>query len=176
MQPITSTSRGLGRVALAVICLAGLAPLEAVQAQGTGTGPTAPPGSFIIVRDVPTRPAYEPGVGDATWVETSPDQAFADAIDLGLSIIDDAVAAGITGGPVLAQYPASTATFESTDRAITDTMISSGLGGLNQQGGGSISSAIGAPLEAGLAAGTAGIDSAIGSVGGALSGLGGLGR
>jgi hypothetical protein len=176
MPPITSTSRGFRCVALAVACLAGLAPLQAVQAQGTGTGPTAPPGSFIIVREVPTRPAYEPGVGDATWVETSPDQAFVDALDLGLSVIDDATAAAIATGPVLAQYPAGAPNFQSTDQAIGDTMISSGLAGLNQPGGGSVGSAIGAPLDAGLAAGSAGIDSAIGTVSGALSGLGGLGR
>ncbi len=176
MPPIISTSHGLRYVAVAVACFAGLSPLQALQAQGTGVGPTAPPGSFIIVREVPTRPAYEPGVGDATWVETSPDQAFADALDLGLSVIDDAAAAGITSGPVLAQYPASTATFQSTDQAVNDTIISSGLGGLNQPGGGSIGSTVGASLDAGLAAGGAGINSAIGSVSGALSSLGGLGR
>jgi hypothetical protein len=176
MPPITSTSRGFRRLALAVACLAGLAPLQAVQAQGTGTGPTAPPGSFVIVREVPTRPAYEPGSGDATWVETTPNQAFADALDLGLSVIDDAAAAGITSGPALSQYPGGTATFQSTDQAIADTMISSGLAGINQPGGGSVGSAVGAPLDAGLAAAGAGIDTAIGSVSGALSGLGGLGR
>lgn len=104
MPPITSTFRGLRSLALAVACLAGLAPLQAVQAQGTGTGPTAPPGSFVILRDVPTRPAYEPGSGDATWVETTPNRAFADALGVGLSLIDDAAAAAITGGPALSQY------------------------------------------------------------------------
>ena len=176
MPPITTTSRGLWHAALAVACLSGLAPFQALQAQGTGVGPTAPPGSFIIVREVPTRPAYEPGVGDATWVETSPNQAFTDALDLGLAIIDDAAAASINSGPVLAQQQAAAASFQTTDQAISDSMISSGMAALNQQGGGSIGSAVGAPLDAGLAAGTAGIDSAIVSVSGALSGLGGLGR
>ena len=176
MPPTSSTSRITGRVVLAAACLAGLVPLQAVDAQGAGTGPTAPSGSIIIAREVPTRPAYEPGVGDANWVETSPDQAFADALDLGLSVIDDAAAAGITSGPVLTQQQAQMMSFEATDKMIGDTMVSSGLTGLTQQGGGSIASAASAPLDAGLAAGTAGIDSAIGSVTGALSNFGGLGQ
>lgn len=176
MPPTSNTSRTTRRVVLAAACLAGLVPLQAVHAQGAGTGPTAPPGSITIIREVPTRPAYEPGVGDANWVETSPNQAFADALDLGLSVIDDAAAAGITSGPVLTQQQANAMSFQATDQMIGDTMMSSGLTGLNQQGGGSIGSAVGAPLDAGLAAGTAGIDSAIGSVTGALSNFGGLGR
>lgn len=176
MPPISSTSRNIRRAVLAATCLAGLAPLQTVHAQGAGTGPTAPPGSIIIARDVPTRPAYEPGVGDANWVETSPNQAFADALDLGLSVIDDAAAAGITSGPGLTQQQADMMSFDAADQMISDSMVSSGLTGLNQPGGGSIGSAVGAPLDAGLAAGTAGIDTAIGSVTGALSNFGGLGR
>lgn len=176
MPPIISTSHGLGRAILAATCLASLVPLQAVQAQGTGTGPTAPPGSFVIVRDVPTRPAYEPGSGDATWVETSPNRAFVDALNVGLSVIDDAAAASIASGPALTEQQAKAMTFQATDQMIGDTMVSSGLSGLNQPGGGSIGSVVGTSLDAGLSAAGAGIDSAIGSVSGALSGLGGLGR
>lgn len=176
MPPISSTSRTIGRLALAATCLAGLALPQAVQAQGAGTGPTAPPGSITILREVPTRPAHEPGVGDASWVETSPNQAFADALNLGLSVIDDASAAGITSGPILTQQQANAMSYQATDQMIGDTLLSSGLAGLNQQqGGGSISSAVGA-LDAGLAAGTAGLDTAIGSISGALSNFGGMGR
>jgi hypothetical protein len=162
-------------MALAATCLAGLAPFQPVYAQGAGTGPTAPSGSIIIARDVPTRPAYEPGVGDASWVETSPNQAFTDALDLGLSVIDDVAAAGITSGPGLTQQQADVMSFQATDQMIGDTLVSSGLAGLNQQGGG-VGSAVGAPLDAGLAAGMAGINTAIGSVTGALTNFGGVGR
>lgn len=175
MPSISSKSRGLGPASLTIICLFGMAPFQAAYAQGAGTGPVAPPGSITIIREVPTRPAYEPGVGDANWVETTPARAFADALDLGLSILDDTTAAGIASGPAMSQFPMNGA-YQATDQVVTDTLISSGLGGISQPGGGSVGAAVGASLDAGLSAAGAGIDSALGAVTGALSGLGGLGQ
>mgnify|MGYP003578520115 FL=1 len=147
-------------------------------AQGAGTGPVNPDGSVILLREVPHRPAIEPGSGDAHWVETTPSRAFASALDLGLSVLDDEQASQVrsTAGNIDLTV-ADAAVGQAAGHMIGSALSGAGLADLNQQGGGSIGGSIRGSVDAGVAAATSGIGSGMGALSGALSNLsGGSGR
>ena len=161
------------RATVAAASLVGLAFPTALAAQSAETASPPPPGSMIVLRDVPTRPAQATGTGETLTVQTSPDFAFADALELGIDELDDATAALITSSTInginqLARLDAGSAT---TDTLINEALSQNNLallnGGPNSDAGSIVSGAVDQSLGA--------VNSAIGNaLGGLNSSIGNL--
>lgn len=158
--------------------LATVAPLTSASAQSAQMEADASPGSMVVLRDVPTRPAQHDAAGDALTITLAPDDVFAGALDLGLAEIDDAQAALITSSVMnglnqLAQIDAGSA---ATESLIADSLQQNGLSFLTGSGPTSAGSIVSGSVDASLATANAAIGSALGSVSGALGGLNGGGQ
>jgi len=161
-------------VASTIICLAWPAT---VAAQSAETAPPPEPGSMIVLREVPTRPAQATGTGDTLTVSMTPNDAFANALDVGLAELDDAQAALITSSALNRFNPVAQAGVANTAGAlVTETLGRNGLSvhdsSLNSSAGSIVSGSVGSSLSA---ANTA-IDGALGSLSTALGGLNGGGQ
>lgn len=161
-----------GIVALAASTLAISLP-SAASAQSAQTAPPPAPGSMIVLRDVPTRPAQATGTGETLEVQTAPQFAFGDAVELGINELDDATAALITSSTIngFAQLSRVDAGSNAVDALIGDTLSQNNLaildGGTSSSAGSIVSGSIGASIDAANAS----IGSALGSLNGALGGF-----
>ncbi|MBD2842124.1 hypothetical protein [Erythrobacter rubeus] len=152
--------------------------MTSASAQSAQMEAETSPGSMVVLREVPTRPAQHDAAGEALTVTLAPNDAFADALDLGLAELDDAQAATITssvmnGLSFLNQVDAGSA---ATDSLIADSLQQNGLSFLNGSGPTSAGSIVSGSVDASLAAANSAIGSALGSVSGALGGLNGTGQ
>jgi hypothetical protein len=112
----------------------------------------APPGSIIVARDVPQRPAFAPGQpGEVTAVETAPVDIIFGATNQIVTILSDDQAAAVNSG-IAGQRSGLANGLGSIDATLNDqfgsgpgqTSAGSFAGGL----GGTINSAVGAATGA----------------------------
>lgn len=161
-----------------IAALATVLPLASVSAQSAQMEAEASPGSMVVLRDVPTRPAQHDAAGEALTITLAPDDVFAGALDLGLAEIDDAQAALITSSVLhgLGQLAEVDAGNAATEGLIAESLQQNGLSFLNGSGPTSAGSIVSGSVDASLATTNAAINSALSSVSGALGGLNGGGQ
>ncbi|WP_298307777.1 hypothetical protein [uncultured Erythrobacter sp.] len=163
----------VGRFSVIAAVVSAALPVS-LAAQTAQAGGEPSPGSLLITRDVPTRPAQATGSGDILEVSLSPNQVFEGAIRLGISELDDAQAALITSSALngLDQFSKINSANGTTDSLASDTLERSGLvslNGLAETGGGSI---VSNSIGTGLGSANAAVNSALGSVSNAFGAAG----
>ncbi len=182
MQNVASTigkrSSGTCWPLLASVAVIAAASPASLSAQSAQIEKEPSPGSMVILRDVPTRPAQHNATGDALTITLAPNDAFANALDLGLAELDDAQAALITSTALnglnqLAQIDAGNT---ATDALIAETLQRNGLSFLDGSSNTSAGSIVSGALDASLSTANGAIESALGSVSSALGGLNGGGQ
>ncbi|MGB3471875.1 MAG: hypothetical protein WBA51_13720 [Erythrobacter sp.] len=174
--PAWHIARMVGRLTAASTIIF-LAWPATVAAQSAETAPPPEPGSMIVLREVPTRPAQATGTGDTLTVSMTPNDAFANALDIGLAELDDAQAALITSSALNRFNPVAQAGAANTAGAlVTQTLGRDGLSVLDSSLESSAGSIVSGSVGSSLAAANTALDGALGSVATALGGLNGGGQ
>lgn len=98
MQTCIRSPNGKTRLCASILILVAAAGSPAF-AQYPPPGSVAPPGSIIVTRDVPQRPAYDPGEpGTVNAVQTAPVDLIFSATNQVVSVLSDNETAGIVAG------------------------------------------------------------------------------
>ena len=137
-------------------------------AQYPPPGSVAPPGSIIVARDVPQRPAFAPGQpGTVTAVETAPVSLIFGATNQVVSILTDDQTATITAG-VQGRGGGLLGGLLGADSAM-NPQYGNGHG---QVSAGSFAGGLGGTISGAIGTATGAIGNATGVIGGALSSIG----
>ncbi|KEO89044.1 hypothetical protein EH31_13435 [Erythrobacter longus] len=145
-----------------------------LAAQTAQAGGEPSPGSLLITREVPTRPAQATGSGDILEVSLIPNQAFEGAIRLGISELDDAQAAQITSSALdgIDQFSQIASATRSSNALVSGALERNGLvspNGITETGGGSV---VASSIGSGLGSANAAVNSALGSLSRAIGAAG----
>ena len=142
-------------------------------AQTVEIKPDPEAGDMVLTRDVPTRAGQKEGNGEALVANMAPGDVFSDALDLGISELDDADAARITSTALngLARLSAVDEAATSSDALVAQTLRDNGITLFGDPSGSGAGSIVNGSVDAAISNANSATQAALGSLSDALGGL-----